>query len=99
MVSRTEHALILMVGGHYTYAKVPLGFWVQDALHLARKTTTASAIRAGIRAGHRRARGSPRPVTARTGQMAVLSRHERMPCREHVLRVRRMGGGCPGRLL
>ncbi|MEO8562043.1 MAG: DUF2238 domain-containing protein [bacterium] len=30
------HALILMVGGHYTYAKVPLGFWVQDALHLAR---------------------------------------------------------------
>jgi len=30
------HALILMVGGHYTYAKVPLGFWVQDALHLGR---------------------------------------------------------------
>jgi putative membrane protein len=30
------HALILMLGGHYTYAKVPLGFWVQDALHLAR---------------------------------------------------------------
>src|SRR4051812_29443502 len=30
------HALILMVGGHYTYAKVPLGFWVRDALHLAR---------------------------------------------------------------
>jgi putative membrane protein len=30
------HALILMVGGHYTYAKVPLGFWAQDALHLGR---------------------------------------------------------------
>jgi len=30
------HAVILMVGGHYTYAKVPLGFWVQDALGLAR---------------------------------------------------------------
>jgi putative membrane protein len=30
------HALILMVGGHYTYARVPLGFWVQDALHLGR---------------------------------------------------------------
>jgi putative membrane protein len=30
------HALILMLGGHYTYAKVPLGFWVQDLLHLAR---------------------------------------------------------------
>ena len=30
------HALILMVGGHYTYAKVPAGFWVQEALDLAR---------------------------------------------------------------
>jgi putative membrane protein len=30
------HALILMVGGHYTYARVPLGFAVQDALGLAR---------------------------------------------------------------
>ena len=30
------HALILMIGGHYTYAKVPVGFWVQDALHLGR---------------------------------------------------------------
>jgi len=30
------HALILMVGGHYTYAKVPLGFWMEHALHLAR---------------------------------------------------------------
>jgi putative membrane protein len=29
-------ALILMVGGHYTYARVPLGFWVQEALQLAR---------------------------------------------------------------
>jgi uncharacterized membrane protein YjdF len=24
------HALILMIGGHYTYAKVPLGFWIRD---------------------------------------------------------------------
>lgn len=30
------HAIILMVGGRYTYAEVPLGFWVRDALHLAR---------------------------------------------------------------
>lgn len=30
------HALILMVGGHYTYARVPLGFWVQDFFDLAR---------------------------------------------------------------
>jgi putative membrane protein len=30
------HALILIVGGHYTYAEVPLGFWVRDLLGLAR---------------------------------------------------------------
>ena len=30
------HAVILMVGGHYTYAEVPAGFWVRDALGLAR---------------------------------------------------------------
>jgi putative membrane protein len=30
------HAVILCVGGHYTYAEVPLGFWVRDALGLAR---------------------------------------------------------------
>lgn len=30
------HGLVLMVGGAYTYAKVPAGFMVQDWLHLAR---------------------------------------------------------------
>jgi putative membrane protein len=30
------HALILIVGGHYTYAKVPLGFWLEDLLDLSR---------------------------------------------------------------
>ncbi|MDX2027339.1 MAG: DUF2238 domain-containing protein [Alphaproteobacteria bacterium] len=30
------HALVLMVGGHYTYANTPIGFWLQDWLHLAR---------------------------------------------------------------
>jgi len=30
------HALILMVGGHYTYARVPLGFWAQDIFGFAR---------------------------------------------------------------
>ncbi len=24
------HAAVLMLGGHYTYARVPLGFWMQD---------------------------------------------------------------------
>jgi putative membrane protein len=30
------HTLILMLGGHYTYAEVPAGSWVKDALDLAR---------------------------------------------------------------
>ncbi|WP_353469517.1 DUF2238 domain-containing protein [Sphingomonas faeni] len=30
------HGLVLMLGGAYTYARVPMGFAVQDWLHLAR---------------------------------------------------------------
>jgi putative membrane protein len=30
------HALVLMLGAHYTYAEVPVGFWMQRALGLAR---------------------------------------------------------------
>ncbi|KPK58729.1 MAG: DUF2238 domain-containing protein [Gammaproteobacteria bacterium] len=32
----TAHALILILGGHYTYAKVPVGFWFQDLFDLSR---------------------------------------------------------------
>ena len=32
----TLHAVILMVGGRYTYAEVPLGYWLQDALGFSR---------------------------------------------------------------
>jgi putative membrane protein len=30
------HAVVLIVGGHYTYAEVPLGDWARDAFGLAR---------------------------------------------------------------
>ena len=30
------HALILMLGGHYTYAEVPLGYWMKDFFGFAR---------------------------------------------------------------
>src|SRR3954451_15037461 len=30
------HATVLMVGGAYTYARVPLGFQIQDVFHLSR---------------------------------------------------------------
>jgi putative membrane protein len=30
------HAIILVVGGHYTYAEVPLFNWIRDTFHLSR---------------------------------------------------------------
>jgi putative membrane protein len=30
------HAVILMVGGHWTYAEVPFGFWLKETFHFAR---------------------------------------------------------------
>jgi len=30
------HSMVLSVGGHYTYAEVPLGFWAQDLFHFSR---------------------------------------------------------------
>ncbi len=30
------HAIVLMIGGHYTYAEVPLFNWIRDHFHLAR---------------------------------------------------------------
>jgi len=30
------HALVLILGAHYTYARVPLGFWMQDAFDFQR---------------------------------------------------------------
>ena len=30
------HALVLITGGYYTYARVPLGFWIQDMFSLSR---------------------------------------------------------------
>jgi putative membrane protein len=30
------HAIILMIGGHYTYAEVPLFNWIRDTFHLSR---------------------------------------------------------------
>ena len=36
LVLLAVHSAILAVGGHYTYAKVPLGFWMQDWFGFAR---------------------------------------------------------------
>jgi putative membrane protein len=63
------HALILMAGGAYTYARVPLGFWLQDVLHTARNpydrighlaqgfVPAIAAREILLRGGHVRSRG------------------------------------------
>ena len=38
------HALILLLGGHYTYARVPLGDWASHLFGWSRNTMTSSAI-------------------------------------------------------
>ncbi len=30
------HAIVLLVGGHYTYAEVPIGDWAKETFHLSR---------------------------------------------------------------
>jgi len=35
-VGLTIHGIILMVGGKYNYAEVPIGFWLRDVLELSR---------------------------------------------------------------
>jgi putative membrane protein len=35
-VALAIHAPILAIGGHWTYAEVPIGFWFRDALNLSR---------------------------------------------------------------
>jgi len=60
------HGLVLMLGGAYTYARVPIGFTVQDLLHLARNPYD--------RFGHLRQGFVPaialREVLVRTGSIA-----------------------------
>ena len=69
------HAAILMVGGHYTYAEVPLGFWVRDAFDLAREPLRPDRpLRAGLRPGHPGARDSPPAHAAAPGRLALLRR-------------------------
>ena len=36
MILICVHSAILCLGGHYTYAKVPLGFWLQEMFHFSR---------------------------------------------------------------
>ena len=45
------HATILMIGGHYTYAQVPVGYWLKSVFGFSRNHYDASAtlLRASFR--------------------------------------------------
>ena len=58
------HAVVLVVGGHYTYARVPLGEWARDWFGWPRNNYDklghfaqgrSGAARASVRFRHRRA--------------------------------------------
>ena len=69
------HAAILMLGGHYTYANVPLGFWLQDVLDLlAQSLRPHRPLRAGLRAGDRGARAAAAAYAAASRRLAVHDR-------------------------
>ena len=95
------HALILMLGGHYTYAHVPLGFWLQDVFGFARNHYDrighfAQGFVPAILAREILLRTTP----LRPGKMAVLPGVLRLPRDQRVLRVHRVVGGArprPGR--
>jgi len=88
------HGLLLMLGGHYTYARVPLGFWVQDLLDLTRNHYD--------RLGHL-AQGFIPALLVREilvkklflpqGPLVVPHRLQHLPGLQRLLRIRRMVGG------
>ena len=60
------HAVILLVGGKYTYAEVPLFNWLRDELRpRAQLLRPRRPLRAGLRAGDGGARDPAPPARAR----------------------------------
>jgi hypothetical protein len=67
------HGVILMVGGHYTYAEMPLFNWLRDSFDLARNHyDRVGHVAQGFIPGHRRARTPAAPVAAAARQVAVF---------------------------
>ena len=74
----TIHAGILMIGGHYTYAEVPIGYWLQDLFGFARNHyDRLGHIAQGFI--HRRERNPSSLFSSGTRQMDILSCYRRMP--------------------
>ena len=61
------HAVVLMIGGRYTYALAPPGEWVRDAVRsVAQSLRPAGAFHAGLRSGRRGARNPAAALAAAT---------------------------------
>jgi Predicted membrane protein len=86
-------ALILILGGAYTYARVPIGFVVQDWFDLARNPYDRfRPFLPGRDAGHPRPGTAAADLAAASGKVAVLSRHAELPGHQRTLRAGRVGG-------
>jgi len=61
------HAVILMIGGHYTYSLTPIGFWMQRAFGFARNhydRIAACSWQVAVLPGHLRLPGRQRTLRA-----------------------------------
>ena len=68
------HAMILMLGGHYSYAKVPLGFWMEDWFGWTRNNyDKIGHFMQGFGSGDLRARNRCANIAAKAGQVARSS--------------------------
>ena len=76
-----------MLGGHYTYAEVPLGYWVKDALSLARNHyDRLGHFAQGFVPAIRPARSAP-PLRSSARALDVLPGDLRLPREQRVLRT------------
>ena len=74
------HAMILMVGGHYSYAKVPLGFWMEDWFGWTRNNyDKIGHLHAGFWSSDIYARNYLADISAQAWQMAWLYIHNCTP--------------------
>ncbi len=77
----TVHALILVVGGHYTYAEVPAGFWVQDLFGFTRNHyDRLGHFAQGFVPALARARNPVENVAVKAGRLAVRAGDLRLSC-------------------
>ena len=83
------HCSVLILGGAYSYARVPLGFWLQDLMHWAQSLRQDRPLHAGLRAGDGGAR-DPAARPPRQGRRMLLPGDLHRAGDQRQLRIDRM---------